>query len=74
MYIVRINFSKDLLESYAAITDWLYGQTLSEFYVPGNEVPQMSPLIKEEFSDKRFKKTENDTSYLSVLSWIVACN
>ena len=56
MYIVRHSFSKDLLESYAAVTDWLYGQTFAQFYVPGNDVPIMSPLIEEAFSDKRFPK------------------
>ena len=56
MYIVRLNFSKDLLESYAAVTDWLYDQTFSQFYAPGNEVPKMSPLVEEAFSDKRFAK------------------
>ena len=55
MYIVKINFSEDFLDSYEAVTDWLYTNTLEQFYTQGNEVPNVWPAVKDALKDPRFE-------------------
>ena len=55
MYIMKINFSEDLLDSYEAVTDWLYTKTLEQFYTQGNEVPNVWPAVKDALEDPRFE-------------------
>ena len=62
LYIIEIHFSEEFLESYEAVTDWLYEKTLTPFYTKGDELPAMPGTVKQAFKDKRFahlKMTEH---------------
>ena len=54
LYLIQINFSNSLLDACQSITDWLYDQVYSQFYVPGPEVPAMSPDLVTALKDDRF--------------------
>ncbi len=60
-YTVLVTFPDELLESYAAVTDWLYEEVLQQFYVPDNEVPEVTPTIIDAFKDKRLKSLKMTT-------------
>ena len=63
LYVLKINFSVDLLNAYENITDWLYEETLTTFYTKNFEVPKMPDAIKQALKDKRFthlKMTEHE--------------
>ena len=55
MYIMKIIFSEDLLESYETIIDWLYAKSFEQFYNKGNEVSVVWPVIKDAFKDSMFE-------------------
>ena len=58
--VLRINFSKALLRSYSAVTDWLYEKVYKQFFVPGLEVPSVSQEVKEALMDDRFEHLKMD--------------
>ena len=63
LYLIQISFCNSLLRAYQSITDWLYDQVCAQFYVPGPEVPVMSPDLATALKDDRFShlKMSNHT-------------
>ena len=53
LYLILINFRNSLLHAYQSITDRLYDQVYAQFYVPGPEVPAMSPDLVTTLNDDR---------------------
>ena len=40
-------------ESYGIVAEWLFDQTLNEFYVEGDEVPEVSPTVMDAITHKQ---------------------
>ena len=62
LYVLKVNFSDDLLDAYKDVTDWFYTETLTPFYAKNFEVPEMPEKFKQALKDKRFahlKMTEH---------------
>ena len=55
MYILKINFLKDLLDSYEAIINWPYARNFEKFYTDGNNVSTVWLVVKDNFKDPRFE-------------------
>ena len=63
LYNLHITFPEDLLDAYGTVLDWLYEQTLEQFYEPGNGVPDVSPLVMDEFNNNKKLKGVNMTEH-----------
>ena len=54
LYLIQIYFRNSLLHAHQSITDCFYSQVYAQFYVPGPEVPAMTPDLVTALKDDRF--------------------
>ena len=52
---MHIQFQSDLLQSYGAVLDLVYSETLQQFYDPSDVVPEMLQVAKKAFKSKKLK-------------------